>query len=252
MKVLILEDEQPSARQLERMLKTMDATIEVVANLPSVTDAVNFFRRGDQVDLVFMDIHLEDNLAFQIFEDCEVDAPVIFATAYQDYILRAFKSNGIDYLLKPVKQTELEAAVLKYKKIGKHFQRVAKLPWTDDISRLEKKEYKDRFMTTIGNRIHTVSVSEIAYFQVENKVTYLVATDGRHLALSYTLEWIGELVDPKIFFRINRQALVSHASIQSIKIDSQGRISVDLKPKVSENILVSGDRATAFKSWLGK
>ncbi|NUO00939.1 MAG: response regulator transcription factor [Saprospiraceae bacterium] len=251
MHTIIIEDENLTARRLEGMLAKYDETIQVLAILPSVTEAVQWLRKHDAPDLVFMDIHLEDDLCFKIFEQVPLTSPVIFTTAYDDYMIKAFKVNSIDYLLKPVNAVELATALEKYKALKAQFSK----PDLDTLLQSlghRTPEYKTRFMITIGTKIRSIEVSEIAYFYSADKLTFLVTKEGQNLPIDFSLDKLATLLDPKDFFRVSRQFLVSFQSIHAVHAHFKGKLNLDLVPKTKLEAFVSGDRMSEFKDWLGR
>jgi DNA-binding LytR/AlgR family response regulator len=257
MNVLIIEDENLTAKRLEGLLHKYDATIKVLARIPSVAEAVAWFTTPDQppVDLVFMDIHLEDDLGFSIFEKANLKTPVVFTTAYDEYMIQAFKVNSIDYLLKPINYSDLVAAIEKYKSLKQQFGQNSN-PDLETLLQLIGKpkntDYKDRFMITVGTKIRSINTSDIAYFYLQEKVVFLVTNDGTHLPVDYSLDKLTQLLNPRQFFRISRQFLVSLPAIQTIHTFSAGKLKLDMLPKARQDVFVSGDRITEFKEWLGK
>lgn len=253
MNVLIIEDENLTAKRLEGQLRKHDPTIQVLARLPSVAASVAWLREHPAPDLIFLDIHLEDDLGFRIFEQVQVSTPIIFTTAYDEYMIQAFKVNSIDYLLKPINYDELVAALGKYQQLRQHFT-PADLP---ALLRLiqpapEAADYKDRFLVSVGPKLRSIDTSEVAYFCFEEGATFLVTRPGQHLAVDYSLDKLVQLLNPRQFFRVNRQYLVSLSAIDLIHSYSAGRLELELQPKARQQVLVSGDRATEFKEWLGK
>ncbi|GAB3642230.1 LytR/AlgR family response regulator transcription factor [Spirosoma arcticum] len=261
MNVVIIEDENLTAKRLEGMLQKYDSTINVLARIPSVADAVAWFGQVERpiVDLVFMDIHLEDDLGFRIFEQANLTTPVIFTTAYDEYMIQAFKVNSIDYLLKPINYDELVAAVEKFKALKKQFESTSASPPAPDLETLlsligkpKSTDYKERFMITVGTKIRSIETTEVAYFYLEEKIVFLVTKDGLNLPVDYSLDKLTQLLNPRRFFRISRQFLVSLPAIQTIHTFSAGKLKLDLTPKSRQEVFVSGDRMTEFKEWLGK
>lgn len=263
MNVVIIEDENLTGKRLESMLYKYDPDITVLVRIPSVAEAVAWFTEHSQatnsppIDLVFMDIHLEDDLGFRIFEQVSLTTPVIFTTAYDEYMIQAFKVNSIDYLLKPINYDELVAAIEKFKALKKQFGQVA--PSSVDLEALlnligksKQTDYKERFMITVGTKIRSIETTEIAYFYLEEKVVFLVTRDGLTLPVDYSLDKLTQLLNPRQFFRISRQFLVSLPAIQTIHAFSAGKLKLDLIPKSRQEVFVSGDRMTEFKEWLGK
>lgn len=252
MNVVIVEDEDRTARQLERLLKKYEPSVQVLTQLPSVKAAVAWFSEHPQPDLAFMDIHLEDGLAFRIFEQLTLTVPVIFTTAYDEYVLKAFKVNSIDYLLKPVDYEELVAAMEKFKTI----QRQPVLPDLNALLQLIQKpqtsSFKERFMVTIGTKIHSIEVADIAYFYSEEKATFLLTKVGQLLPLEYSLDQLSGLVNPGHFFRVNRQYIVARTAIQAVHMYSAGKLKLDLRPASRHEVFVSMSRLSEFKDWLGR
>ncbi len=255
MNVLIVEDEKLTARRLESLLIHYDPTIRVLAQLPSVSKAVAWFAdtSHDQPDLLFLDIHLEDDSGFRLIEQAGLTLPIIFTTAYDQYMLQAFKTNSIDYLLKPIDADELAAALDKFKQV-----RQIPTPLQPDVGALLKllqpaaTAYKDRFMVTIGTRIRSIETAEIAYFFFEDKATWLTTPEGQHIVIEYSLDKLATLLDPKLFFRVNRACIVSLGAIRMIHTYSGSKLKVDLHPAPRQEVFVSGDRITPFKDWLGR
>lgn len=253
MNVLIIEDETLTANRLELMLKKYDPVIRVLAMLPSVKESLKWFQNPSRqhVDLIFMDLHLEDDLAFKIIDQLNLRVPIIFTTAYSEYALKAFKANGIDYLLKPIDPTELYAAIDKFRETK----------WQDSpdyASLLVKLQadsasaYRERFMASAGTKLFSIASSEIAYFSIEQRATFLKTFDEKHLALDYSLDKLILMLDPNFFFRINRSLIVSLRCIHVIHVVSAGRLKLQLKPDTDLDVFVSGDRIADFKQWLGK
>lgn len=252
MNIVIIEDEDRTARQLERLLKKYDPAIQILVQLPSIKSAVEWFNQNPKPDLVFMDIHLEDGLAFSIFEQIRLTVPVIFTTAYDEYMLKAFKVNSIDYLLKPIDSDELAAAIEKYKNLRN--QQV--IPDLSTLLALIQKPqapvFKERFMINIGTKIHSVEVANIAYFYSEEKGTFLMTKTGQLLPFEQSLDQITPLLNPENFFRVSRQFIVARTAIQTIHTYSAGKLKLDLIPVSRHEVFVSTRRMPEFKDWLGR
>ncbi|MBX2928982.1 MAG: response regulator transcription factor [Saprospiraceae bacterium] len=251
MNAIIIEDENLSAQRLEGMLKKCDPDIQIVAILPSVADSVQWLRRHDAPDLVFMDIHLEDDLCFKIFELAPLTSPVIFTTAYDEYMIKAFKVNSVDYLLKPINAEELAAALDQFKALKAQFSKPDIDTLLQYIGR-RNPEYKTRFMITVGAKIRSIEVKDIAYFYSQEKLTFMVTKDGQNLPIDFSLDKLTALLDPREFFRVSRQFLVGFPSIQTVHTFYKGKFKLDLQPKAKVEAFVSGDRMTEFKEWLGR
>jgi two-component system, LytTR family, response regulator len=250
MNVLIIEDEVPAAEKLERYLTKYDARVNVVAKLDSVQSSVAFLKEHYQsIDLIFMDIQLIDGLSFQIFQQVEVKKPVIFTTAFNEYALDAFKVNSIDYLLKPITFTDLSTSLKKFNDLKTHFQlsgdQQAKLK--DSIS--IKKTFKNRFMVKLGEHIRSVTTDNIVLFYAEGRDAYLVTTQNRKFIIDYTLESLEELLDPTIFFRLNRTFIININSIKDVLVYSNSRLRIILNQEFDKEIIVSREKVNDFKSW---
>ncbi|MFZ2900077.1 MAG: LytTR family DNA-binding domain-containing protein [Saprospiraceae bacterium] len=252
MKTIIVEDENLTAKRLEGQLKKYDPGIQVLAILPSVEETAEWLQTHPEPDLVFMDIHLEDDLAFKIFEQVQLKSPVIFTTAYDEYMIQAFKVNSIDYLLKPINYAELEQALEKYKDLKDHFAKPNLEVLLQLMGGQKSPEYKDRFMITVGTKIRSIEVAEIAYFYSEEKLTFMVTKEGQNLPIDFSLEKLATLLNPKEFFRISRQFLVSYSAIQAAHAHFKGKLKLEILPKSKLDAFVSGDRVTDFKEWFGR
>ena len=251
MNTIIIEDENLTAQRLEGMLQKCDPGIRVLAILPSVAESVQWLRQNEMPDLVFMDIHLEDDLCFKIFELVPLTAPVIFTTAYDEYMIKAFKVNSIDYLLKPVNLVELMAALDKFKALKEQFSKPDFNTLLQYIGQ-RAPDYKTRFMITVGNKIRSIETSEVAYFYSDEKITFLVTSEGQHLPIDFSLDKLVTVLDPKQFFRASRQYLVGFSSIHAVLTHFKGKLKLELAPKARHEVFVSGDRMADFKDWLGR
>jgi DNA-binding LytR/AlgR family response regulator len=252
MKVLIIEDENLTAKRLEGQLRKYDPSIEVLDRLPSVAAAVQWLRTHPAPELLFLDIHLEDDLGFRIFEQVAVTTPVIFTTAYDEYMIQAFKVSSIDYLLKPINYEELVAALGKYERLRQHFAPADLSALLRLVQPAPAPEYKDRFLVSVGAKLRSVATADIAYFCFEEGATLLVTRAGQRLAVDYSLDKLAQLLNPRQFFRVNRQYLVGLAAIDVIHHHAAGRLELELQPAARQPVLVSGDRAAEFKDWLGR
>jgi DNA-binding LytR/AlgR family response regulator len=254
MKVIIIEDEHLTAKRIITLLGEIDPGIEVLAVLDSVKSSVEWFRRGEKPGLVFMDIQLADGLSFDIFELVKMDYPVIFITAYQEYAIRAFKVNSVDYLLKPVTRSELQNAISKYHNF---FTRKQEIPLIDkdilnSIREMISKPYKSRFMVKVGEKIKTLDVKNILYFYSMEKGCYLHTDDKRNYAIDYTLDSLGELLDPAEFFRINRRYMIRYTSISEMVRISGSKLKLQLVHSEDNEIYISRERLAEFKSWIDR
>jgi DNA-binding LytR/AlgR family response regulator len=256
MNVVVIEDEHLIAQRLVSLLKKYDASINVLTEISSVAEAITWFKSNpiQSVDLIFMDIHLEDGDSFQIISQLNLTTPVIFTTAFDEYMIKAFKVNSIDYLLKPVNYEELVAALNKFKSLRSNHE-MTRLDVNALIKQLGEQtnqQFKDRFMVTVGTRIRSIRTESIAYFYLEEKTVFLVTNDGTSLPIDYSLDKLMQIIDPKQFFRVSRQFIVSLNAIHMVHTISAGKLKLDLIPKSKHEVFVSGDRVSDFKIWLGK
>lgn len=248
MKVLIVEDEQPASQKLIRLLKAVDSQIEVVGVLRSVEETVNWILENPSPELIFMDIQLEDGLCFDIFESCEIKAPVIFATAYDEYALKAFKINSVDYLLKPIAQHELKNAIDKFNNIHRiNYSKIEHL-----ISQLQPQK-KERFLIKIGEHFKSIPISDIHCFYIDERCTFLFTDKGKSYPVDYSLEQLEQLIDSKLFFRVNRNCIVNFYAIQDMISYSSSRLKIILVNRIGkEEIIVSRERVSDFKEWIDR
>ena len=256
MKVLIIEDEPLAQQELRRLLTKCAPQVEVMACLDSVEDSVEWLSHATQLpDLIFLDIQLSDGSSFDIFEQITVAVPVIFTTAYNEYALQAFRVNSIDYLLKPIEEEALEAALRKLSsfkdQLGSKNTNAFSPQQLSNLLRLPPADYKTRFLTTIGDRIRYVPVEQIAYFFAEDNTVYVVTQDRKKYILDYTLDHLETLVDPKLFFRITRKYLTHIASIGEVSRYFNSRLKVGLVPPTDDEILISRVRVPGFLGWMG-
>ena len=252
MKVLIIEDEQLACERMVELLKKVDDSISICGNLDSVKASILWFRENELPDLIFMDIQLADGLSFEIFDSVQVECPIIFTTAYQEYAIKAFKVNSIDYLLKPIDYEELKNAFTKFRKQSHVKQNFNSVPFEVlmDVKRMLNRQYKNRFVVKVGEHIKSIEVNDIMFFYSLDKGTYLNTSENRNLNVDFSLDTIHELLDPVKFFRVNRKYIVSHSAIDDIVVYSNSRLKLKLKHSEDENILVSREKVQAFKSWL--
>jgi len=246
---LIIEDEQPAAMRLKKLLTSVDRDIEILDILDTVESAVNWLSIHPQPDLIMLDIQLGDGLSFDIFSQKKIESYIIFTTAYDEYAIRAFELNSIDYLLKPVNEERLSRSLTKFRKLRMQGQNVN---IRELIETLEKKDnqFKKRFVVTISGRIKVVDTKDIAFFYSRDKNSYLCSMDKRHYPLDFSLDQIETMLNPELFFRVNRQFLVQYKFINKIEILSKSRIRIVTSPEADEEILVSSARTSDFRNWL--
>ena len=249
MQVIIIEDEQLAQENLEQLLLKIDNNIEVIARLESIRASVKWLM-SNKCDLIFLDIHLSDGNSFNIFDQIEVKTPIIFTTAYDQYAIKAFKFNSIDYLLKPINQYDLALSIQKFKELYDH----QNLPDYKSILNLLKQpdKYQERFLVNAGQKLKSIKTLDIAYFYVQNEAVFICTEDNKHYDINYTLDKLEMLLDPKTFFRINRQFIVNIESVIQMHIVSKSRLKLDLKPNYSEDVIVSFNNVHNFKHWLNK
>lgn len=247
MKVLIVEDETAAYESLVQLLKEIDPTIEVLGNTESVGQTIQWVNGNTTPDLIFMDIHLSDGSAFLIFDHVEVEVPIIFTTAYDEYAIDAFKVNSIDYLLKPIKKSELEHALDKFKKLSR----------TDIVEYLSKitqisptPRYQDKFLIPLKDKLLPIDLQEVSFFYTADKNTTVGLKDGRTLPYSRTLEHIFSSLNPAIFYRANKQFIIARHAVENITVWFDSRLLVSLDRDVPERIYISKNRASDFKEWL--
>ena len=255
MKVLIIEDEPLAAQHLKKLILQYESHIEVVGIEDSVSGAIKWLENHPRPDLIFLDIQLADGISFSIFEQVQVDSPVIFTTAFDEYAIRAFKLNSVDYLLKPLDYDELASAMDKYVKLYRDTQRKSVVHSLDitslrEIVLGERQDYKSRFVVKMGEHLHSIPVEDILYFYSEDKISLFKTREDKRFIIDFTLGEIEEKVDPKLFFRLNRKYLVQHNAILDIVSFSNRRLKVGLKYATDTDILVSRERVNAFKEWL--
>jgi len=251
MNIIIIEDEKPAARLLQRKVEKLGLQVNTL--LHSVEESINWFQNNAHPDLIFLDIQLSDGLSFEIFENIDIKSAVIFTTAYDEYALRAFKLNSIDYLLKPIDEDELEIAIAKFKN---QYQKssIASL----DFEMIKKmfvnpldRAYKKRFTIKMGQQLKMVTIDEVECFYSENKGTYLHTFDNRDYLLDNTLEQLETELDPKDFYRVSRKFIIPLKAIKEIQIYSNSRLKVILPTYKDDEVIVSREKVADFKAWLG-
>ena len=250
MDILIVEDEAPASKRLKQLILNCMPEANIASIQESVSGAVHWLSSHLPPDLIFLDIQLADNLSFEIFKQIKVDTPVIFTTAYDQYSLQAFKLNSIDYLLKPIDEEELQQALNKYRR----FYDKSRSPDLNAINSLMqsfiKPNYKERFIVKAGQQLSYISVQDINYFYAADGLAYAKMNNLKRHAIDYTLDRLDPILNPSIFFRLNRKVISNIAAIKKIAPYFNGRLLVNLHPKPDFEIIVSRDRASDFKRWL--
>jgi DNA-binding LytR/AlgR family response regulator len=254
MKILLIEDEPQAAQRLEKLVKTVIPHAVIVSTLDTVKSAVKWLQTNPAPELIFMDIQLADGISFSIFDQVAVHGPVIFTTAYDEYALKAFKVNSIDYLLKPIDEESLRAAVKKYDSLTS-LRATAPDNLVESIHlalQMLSKKYKERFVIKVGEHLKSVEVGEILFFFSLDKTTFAQMRDGRKHILDFTLDQLAELLDPKKYFRINRKYIVSVDSIQDMISYTNSRLRLVLKNSDDQDVIVARERVQEFKNWLDR
>ena len=250
MTVIIIEDEKPAARRLERLL--LELEVQVAVKLHSVEESIEWFKNNMHPDLIFLDIQLSDGLSFEIFDEVAIQSAIIFTTAYDEYALQAFKLNSIDYLLKPIDDEELEIAVKKYRVLQHEKQKIT-LDF-EEVKRLlvnpVERDYKKRFTVKVGQHLKIINGDEIVCFYSENKGTYVVTSEGRNYLLDTTLENLEGSLSPQTFFRVSRKFYININHIKDIISYTNSRLQVKLNHFSEQEIIVSRERVKDFKLWL--
>ena len=253
MRVLIIEDEAPAYRRLNKLLEENHADFEVIEVIDSVSEAIKWLNNHQSPDLIFSDIQLSDGLSFDIYQEVDPGCPVIFTTAYDEYMLEAFRSKGIDYLLKPIEKDELARSIQKYRELKEQMggEEKPSEEWGQVLRQLQLgTNYKDRFLVKLGAKWQPLPIEEIAFFCFREGSTEAFTTKGKVYPLDPSLDELENQVDPKQFFRINRQILAHVRSIRQIHQHFKGRLKVQLDPSPDLEVLVSRERARSFKNWL--
>ncbi len=252
MKVVIVEDEPNAVKQLMRLLLECDPAIQIDACLTNIKNTVEWLNTHERPDLMFFDIQLTDGLSFEIFEQCEVRSPVIFCTAFDQYAIRAFKVNSIDYLLKPLEKKALQKSLTKYNEL-----QLARQDSSQDFLELFKQlnhaheTTKTRFIVKFCQDLLSIDVNKIAYFFIEHKIVNLVTFDNKSYLVEHSLDEIENMIDEYLFFRVSRQALVSINAIKNVESDF-GRLTVVVSKSPKQSFSVSREKNTVFRNWFGR
>jgi DNA-binding LytR/AlgR family response regulator len=252
MQVLIIEDETPAANRLTKMLQHIDKDITVVNRLDSVESSVKFLQPVPEIDLIFMDIQLADGLSFDIFEQTPVSTPVIFTTAFDQYTLKAFKVNSIDYLLKPIDEGELEKAVSKFRKLYRNKDTTYPDKLLKLVQEMNAARYRERLLIKRGQQLSYLKTTSVAYCFADGKLCYAVDLNGKKHLLETNLSQLEEQLQPSDFYRINRQLLVNIEAVKKVHTWLGGRLKIEIEPSTSAETIVSRERVNGFKEWLGQ
>ena len=250
MKVVIIEDEKPAVDKLRNALSKCNTGIQVITTLKSIHDTLRWFEENQTPDLVFMDIELSDGLSFKIFDTFNISCPIIFTTAYDDYWQEAFEHNSIDYLLKPIRQEKLAAALAKYDSLKKHFAH--NLQQLLQTQKSPANGLKKRFLVKRGVDFISIKTEEIAYFYATHKVVCLVDLKGNKFILDQSLSELEGQIDPGLFYRVNRKYLIHINAIKKIKSYPKSKIQLEIDPPVTEEIIISQENVASFKDWMAQ
>lgn len=253
MKALIIEDEIVAAQNLQRLIQETDSEIEIISVLKSVEESIEFLLSDASFDLIFMDIHLSDGSAFSIFNNVNINCPIIFTTAYDQYALNAFEVNSIDYLLKPVNKKDLERAITKYKNLNPS-NKINNNTLTElfEMIKGKKNEYKSRFLIPYKDKFLSLNVTDIAYIYSENKMARIVSVKNQSYQMHISLDEMFKQLDPDLFFRANRQFIISRNSVKDIVTWFDSKLAVNLYIETPEKIVISRARIADFKTWYTK
>lgn len=258
MKVLIVEDEELAVKKLRKTLESVDSSAEVVGVTDSIRASVSWLQSNPTPDLILMDIELADGQSFEIFEKTEVKSSVIFTTSYDEFALKAFKVNSIDYLLKPIQSEDLQAALQKYKNMQTLYaSKEGSAMNVDSLvkelrQKLQPKEYRKRFLVKHAQKLISIEVDDIAYFYSDGRLNFFKTTDNRKFIVDYTMDELEEMLDPSRYFRISRAFYVSIDSVDQIHDYFGNRLMLQVRPAVDKEALVSREKVTEFKKWMGK
>jgi DNA-binding LytR/AlgR family response regulator len=247
-RIYLVEDEPLAFKRLSKLILELEPNWEIVGHADSVESAVDFLKKMPSPDLIFMDIQLADGISFSIFESVEIKAPVIFTTAYDEYALKAFKVNSIDYLLKPIDADELKASITKFKqRSSSQFPDISSI--IQEIN--SNKNYRSRFLLTKGDSLIPIETSDIAWIIAEDKLVFLIQNSGNKSLFPFTLDELTTQLNPIDFFRINRSVIAHRNSIQKAELHFNGKIKIHLNPSTESEQFVSREKAASFKDWWG-
>ncbi|OLY91238.1 two component transcriptional regulator, LytTR family [Cnuella takakiae] len=254
MNILIVEDEELAQRKLQKTLGAVDASAKVVGITDSIQSTVGWLQNNPTVDLILMDIELADGQSFEVFNLVDVKAPVIFTTSYDEYALKAFKVNSVDYLLKPVQSEDLQVALDKYKKLAA--SRGGDVNIDSLVKQIQQqmqpREYRKRFLVKLAQKLVSVEVNEISYFYSDGRLNFFKTADNKKFVVDYTMDELEEMLDPDRFFRISRSFFVAIEAIEKMEDYFGNRLILSLKPSTEKEALVSREKVGEFKKWMGK
>ncbi|WP_324672219.1 LytTR family DNA-binding domain-containing protein [Hymenobacter sp. GOD-10R] len=260
MKILIVEDEEMAVKKLTKTLTAVEPDAEVVGVAGSIRETVAWLKAHPAPELILMDIELADGQSFQIFEETEVRSTVVFTTSYDEYAIKAFKVNSIDYLLKPIQKEDLRAALDKFSQVKSLYRGHDAAPepalnvssLIRELQQLQPKEYRQRFLVQYAQKLVSVETHQIAYFYSDERLNLFKTTDGKKMVVDYSLDELEAMLDPARFFRISRSFLVSIDSVEQIEPYFGNRLALHLRPSLDKEVIVSREKLTPFKTWMGK
>lgn len=257
MKILIVEDEDLAVKKIRKTLADVDAEAEVVGVTDSIKTSVEWLRNNPSPDLILMDVELSDGQSFEIFSRMDVKSPVIFTTSYDEFALKAFKVNSVDYLLKPIQKEDLDKALLKYRQLKTLYAENTAALNVDSIvqeikQKLQPKEYRKRFLVKNGQRLVSVEVEEIAFFFSDGRLNFFKTFDNKKYVVDYTMDELEDMLDKQRYFRISRSFYVSVNSVEQIHDYFGNRLLLNVKPAVEKEAIVSREKVGDFKKWMGK
>jgi len=258
MNIFIVEDEELAVKKLKKTLMSVDGTANIVGEADSIKSSVAWLENNPAPDLILMDIELADGQSFEIFNQTEVSSPVIFITSYDEFALKAFKVNSVDYLLKPVQKEDLQLALEKYRNMKTLYARGSGAePSIDSLvkelqQKLHLKEYRKRFLVKHGQKLVSVEVGDIAYFFSDGRLNFFKTFDNRKFVVDYTMDELSGMLDPDRYYRISRSFFISVDSVEQIHEYFGNRLLLNLRPAIDKEAIVSREKVTEFKNWLGK
>lgn len=253
MKILIVEDEDLAVKKLKRTLASVDSSLEVAGVTDSISGTVEWLQNNDAPDLILMDIELADGQSFAIFDLVKVNSPVIFTTSYNEYALKAFKVNSIDYLLKPVEPEDLDIALKKFRSLSNSNTSMAIQSLVEELQqKLAPKEYRKRFLVKNGQKLVSIDIQDISYFYSDGRINLFKTKNNRKFIVDYTMDELEEMLNPQDYFRVNRSFYISVPSVEKIDDYFGNRLILQLLPPTDKEVVVSREKVMAFKRWMGK
>jgi two-component system, LytTR family, response regulator LytT len=252
MKAIIVEDEPAAAKRLKKLLLNADPKMEILKIIDSVEGAIDYLSAVAVIDIIFLDVQLADGLCFEIFDAVRIDCPVIFTTAYDEYAIKAFELNSIYYLLKPINQNDLEKGLRKFQEINGNQRYMMEENIDALLHHYRKPEYKTRFLIKTGESLYAIRCSEIRYILIDSQIVNIVNESNKRFIVDYAMDELEEMLDPRNFFRINRQMIISFDAIKSIHTYFNSRLILKLSPDFDRDVIVSREKVLDFKKWLDR